>query len=316
MYTSFARLLNKIFMKKRTWLVIFGMIVGSWSCSFSAGTISTPTQIPVDEVATVVAATLQAHTASPTESISAPPVTTTQAPTAAEGTPVSFEGVSFVIPSELGTGANTEKVTAVDSNTNAPWDIAPTHARFTLTGYPLQGKFHEPRLFVYPAGEYAAINPGAAEQIERLKKALTGAPLLKETLPIVPFFNATPLLAAQIRIIPFQNGGGGVRSLTEYAQYAAPVNNNELFYHFQGLSSDGNFYVVAILPVTTSILPEDEKPEASVPEGGVPIPTDVGPNEVYYFSVTEKLNSLSPDAFTPPLSALDALVQSLVMTNP
>ncbi len=302
-------------MKKRTLFVILGLVIGTSGCSFSAGTIATPTPTPVDEVGTVVAATLQAHTAFPTEDISTP-IASTEATTQAGGTPVSFERVSFVVPNEVGTGATTEKMTAVESNTDAPWDVAPTHSRFTLSGYPLQEKFHEPRIFVYPAGEYAGVNPTAAEQIDRLRKALMGATLLAETLPTVPFFNAAPLIAAQIKIIPFQNGGGAVRSLTQYAQYAAPINNNELFYHFQGLSGDGNYYVVGILPVTAAILPEDENPEASVPEGGVPIPTAVGPNDVYYFSVIEKLNSLSPDAFTPSLSALDALVQSLVITNP
>ena len=298
-------------MKTRTWLVIIGIAIGTWGCSFSAGTITTAT--PVDEVGTATVATLT-HTAAPTESLSTP-AASAEATIQADGTPVSFEGVSFVIPREIGTGASTERMTAVESNTDAPWDVAPTHSRFTLTDYPLQGKFHEPRIFVYPAGEYAARNPNAAEQIDRLRKALTGAPLLAETLPVVPFFNAAQQIAAQIKILSFQNGSG-VRFLTQYAQYAAPINNKELFYHFQGLSSDGNYYVVAILPITAPMLPEDEKPEATVPTDGVPIPTDVGPNEVYYFSVTEKLNSLPPDSFTPSLHALDALFQSFVFTTP
>src|SRR5215211_588011 len=281
-------------MKKRTLIVFLGAIIGTWGCSFSAGTITTPTPTQlVDGVGTVVAATMQAFTQSPTESGATQ--ASTQASTQAGGTPISYEGVSFVIPNDVAASANTEKMTAVDSNSGAPWDIAPTHLRFTLTEYQLQGKFHEPRIFVYPAEEYAQSNPGAAEQIDRLKKILTGAIPLLETLPTVPFFNAASQIAAIIKIIPFQNGSG-VRSLTQYAQYAAPINNHELFYHFQGLSSDGKYYIVAILPVTAPVLAEDEKPGAAVPEGGIPIPTDVGPNNVYYFSATEKLNSLPPDA--------------------
>lgn len=302
-------------MKKQALPVILGLVIGTWGCSFSAGAISTATQTPIDDVGTVVSATLEAHTAQPSESLSTS-IPGTEPATQAGGTPISIEGVSFVVPNEIGTGANAEKMTAVESNTGAPWEIAPTHSRFTLTGYPLHGTFHEPRLFVYPAGEYAASNPGAAEQIDRLRVALTGGPLLQETLPLIPFFNAAPLMAAQIKLIPFPNGGGGIRSLTQYAQYAAPINNNELFYHFQGLSGDGNFYVVAILPVTAPVLAEDENPEAPVPQGGVPIPSGVGPNDVYYFSVTEALNSLAPDALTPSLGALDALVQSLVLSIP
>lgn len=137
---------------------------------------------------------------------------------------------------------------------------------------------------------------------------------MKETLPNVPFFNAGSLIAANIKLISFQSGNG-VRALTQYAQYSAPINNRELFYHFQGLTSDNKYYVIAILPITAPMLPEDEKPEAAVPPDGVPLPTDIGPNEVYYFSVTEKLNALAPDSYTPSLDALDLLIQSILVTN-
>lgn len=301
-------------MKKRILFLIFGVVIGTWGCSFSAGTVQTPTQTPATEIETVVGATLQSVTPVPSENVPSEAAPTEAATQSAVGVPISYENVSFTIPGEVASGANTEKMTAVDSNSGAPWDVAPTHLRFTLTGYPLQGKFHEPRIFVYPAEDYAQNNSNAAEQIGRIRNILGGATPLQETLPTVPFFNAASQIAAGIKIVPLQNGSG-VRSLTQYAQYAAPINNRELFYHFQGLTNDGKYYVVAILPVTAPILPEDEKPEAIVPEGGVPIPADVGPNEVYYFSVTEKLNSLAPDAFTPSLSALDTLIQSIVI-NP
>jgi hypothetical protein len=302
-------------MKKRTLFVILGVVFGTWGCSFSAGTIPTPTQAQADEVGTVVAATLQAFTPSPTENSSTQEATSPAA-TQEGGTPVSSEGVSFVVPGSVARGATGEQMTAVEANSGAPWDIAPTHLRFTLTDYTLQDKFHEPRIFVYPAGEYAEKNSNAAEQIERLRKILAGGTPLHETLPMVPFFNAAPLFSAQLKIIPFEGGGGGIRWLTQYAQYAAPINNRELFYHFQGLSSDGNYYVIAILPITAPILPEDEKPEAAIPQGGIPIPTAVGPNQVYYFSVTEALNTLSPDAFAPSLESLDALIQSMTVKTP
>ena len=302
-------------MKKRTLVVILGVVIGTWGCSFTAGTISTPTPTQlVDGVGTIVAETMQAHTESPTQNISTQVSTeaATDSATQASGMPVSHEGVSFVIPNAVAANANAEKITAVEANSGAPWEIAPTHLRFTLADYQLQGKFHEPRIFVYPAVDYAQDNPGAAEQINRLNNILAGATPLQETLPTVPFFNAASQIAASIKRISFQSGNG-VRWLTQYAQYAAPINNHELFYHFQGLTNDGRNYIIAILPVNAPILPQDEKPEATVPEGGVPIPTDVGPNDVYYFSVIEKLNSLAPDAFTPSLVALDALIQSILV---
>jgi hypothetical protein len=74
--------------------------------------------------------------------------------------------------------------------------------------------------------------------------------------------------------------------------------------------------MIAILPITAPILPENEKPDATIPEGGVSIPTDIGVNNIYYISVTERLNSLAPSAYTPSLNTLDTLIQSILVTTP
>jgi len=294
-------------MKRQTLLAVLGAVTMLVSCTSRTGT---PTALtPVDEVGTVVAATMQAYTASPGASVS------TSAATQVNGTPISFENVSFVIPEGLASGANPASVPAVGEGSGAPWETAPAHVKIALISYQLQGKFHEAAIYIYPADEYGQANPNAAEQIDRVQKILAGATMLKETLPSIPWFNAEPLIAAQIQMIPFQNGRG-VRALTEYAQYFAPINNNELFYHFEGLTDDNNYYIVAVLPVTAPILPEDEKPDATVPEGGVPIPTDIGVNNIYYISVTEKLNSIAPDEYSPSLNTLDRLIQSLLVETP
>jgi len=291
-------------MKNQFGFGVFGILMTSLACSISTITPITPT--PVDQVGTIVAATMQALTAAPSQSASTPNPT---------GMAVSYENVSFVIPNGLASAANPEKMTAVDTNSGAPWEIAPTHLRFSLTGYPLQGKFFEPQIFVYSADAYAQVNPAAGEQIERLKKAAVGSPLLNETLPNVPFFNAAHLIAARIQLLNFQNGSG-VRELTQYDQYPAPINNHELFYHFEGLTSDNQYYIIAVLPLTAPMLSEDEKPDSPVPAGGVPIPDGVGPNNTYYFLVTEKLNSQAPDTFTPSITMLDALIQSILVKTP
>jgi hypothetical protein len=294
-------------MNAKTLLLMLGVVAGTWSCSFSISSPSTPSQ--ADQVATIVAATMQALTPTAGEPTSAPVVTQPG------GEAVSYEYVSFVIPGGLASSAEGQTMTAVETNTSAPWDIAPSHLRFTLTGYPLQRTFHEPRIFVYPAEEYAQSNASAAEQIDRISKILGGTAPMVETLPSVPFFNAAPQIAAQIKIVPF-GSGSGIRALTQYAQYAAPINNRELFYHFQGLTRDGSYYIIAILPINAAVLAEDEKTDAPVPEGGVPIPSDAGPNDLYYFSVTEKLNAIAPDDFSPSLNILDALIQSILVNTP
>lgn len=294
-------------MKKQTLYTIVGVVVITLACTL--GTPPAPTQPQGNQVETVVAATMQALTAQ--ASTAAP----TQASPQANGTSVSCQNVSFVIPTGLAGGVNAEAVPAVAEGSGAPWEVGPAHAKCTLTEYALQGKFHEPTIFIYPADEYAQAQPGAAEQIDRLKKILGGFTPMKETLPIVPFFNAGPLIAARIQVIPFQKGNG-VRALTQYAQYSAPINNHDLFYHFQGLTSDNKYYVIAILPMTASLLAENDQPNAPLPAGGVPIPAGGTPDDAYYTAVTEKLDALAPDAYAPSLNTLDALIQSIQVTNP
>ena len=127
--------------------------------------------------------------------------------------------------------------------------------------------------------------------------------------------NADQIIGAQPRIIGFE-GGSGVRVLAEYAQYDAPINNHDLFYHFQGLTQDNKYYVVAILPVGAPILASDSQPTASIPAGGVPLPASGTPDDAYYASITQNMNGLSPESYTPSLNTLDALIQSLLVTNP
>ena len=233
--------------------------------------------------------------------------------TLADGSVVSINNVSFTIPEELANDALTEMVSATTDG--APWELAPEHVKITLTGYQLEDTFHQPQIFVYLADEYAQVNSSASEQINRLKNILAGSTLMKETLPRIPSFNAEMQIAANIQLIAFQSGDG-VRHLTQYAQYPAPINNNELLYQFAGLTSDEKYYIIAILPINAPFLAENEKPDAPVPADGIPIPTDVGPNDGYYAAITEKLVSLDSESYTPSLSTLDALIQSIRITNP
>jgi hypothetical protein len=230
---------------------------------------------------------------------------------------VTYSPLGFVLPSGIASGFAGDQFPRAEGDNVAPWEVTPGHTRISLNGYPLQGKFHQPQIFVYPATEYALLYPAAFESIHRLDNILYSpqAPNLNEPLPQVPFFSAAQVFASNVQAISFQ-GGSGVRFLTQYAQYAAPVNNHELFYHFQGLSRNGAYYIIAIFPVTVPVLAETSDPGAVLPTGGVPYPditnTDAGVQD-YYASITTLLNATSPDAFTPTLSQLDVLVQSMLI---
>ena len=280
---------------------IFGLaVIFFTTLACGVGVSGTPAQPGVE---TIVAATMQALTTSVT---SAPP-----APTLQSGLPVSVSGISLVIPFALGSDIKSETISKVTEESGAPWEVTPAYTKLTLEGYPLQAKFFEPIIMVYPTPEFEAVSAGAAQSLAKLRAILASlsAPLTNDSIPGIPTFNAGQLFVSNMQAISFQNGSG-VRALTQYAQYLATANNFELSYQYQGLTSDGKYYVIVILPVNIPFLAADDKPDAAVPTDGIPIPAN-GPDESYYTAVLQKLNGTSPDEFTPSLLLLDALIQSI-----
>lgn len=238
---------------------------------------------------------------------------------APQGAAVSFANVSFVIPEGLASGALSESVPAADAQSGPPWEAAPASLRFTLQGYPLQAKFFQPKIFVYPAQDYAAVNDGAQISLQQLQTVLSNpaTPLQGENLPQVPAFNAQ-MIAFQARITEFKSGAG-VRVIAEYSQAVMPINNQEIFYQFIGLTRDGKYLVIAVLPVNAPFLAATDDPAAAVPAGGVAFP-DINTGqaadfEAYYRAVTDKMNATDPSLFTPNLGILDELIQS-ISVNP
>jgi hypothetical protein len=237
-------------------------------------------------------------------------------PSPVADTTVTFGRLTLEIPSSVASGASGKEYPPVTNADAAYWEKTPGHLQVSLKDYYiLQGKFHEPQIYVYPAIDYATLVPGAFESMHRLQNILSAVvSVTPDQLPAVPFFNAAQVFASNIQAIPFQNGRG-IRFLTEYAQYAAPVNNHELFYHFQGFTNDGEYYIVAILPITAPVLAETSEAGAPLPANGIQYPFFADPNpetlQKYYEDVANLLSATPNEAFTPTIGQLDALIQSM-----
>lgn len=287
---------------------LFGLLaIVSLACSIQR---SQPTQKPpdkADEVATLVAATLQAIVTPPpaqqqptTEPATVAPAQPPSAPSF-EGKALTIGNVSFVLPNGLATAASGAQIPAADEQSGAPWDVAPAHIEITLDGYPSQSNMFKPKIYVYPMLDYATAHQGAAESIKRLQSILASpSSATPETLPNVPFFNAAQMFAAQINVLKFQNGAG-VRMITAYGQAAGPITSDMTFYHFEGLASDNKFYIIAILPM--------QVPATNTQFPGYEAQADA--LEQYYKAISADFNSAAPSEFNPNLTALDALIQSI-----
>jgi len=203
----------------------------------------------------------------------------------------------------------------MDNEPVPSWEIAPAFVQFTLVNYPVQGSLLKPMIYVYPAAKYAGDNTGAAESIRRLRALISGPgkDFKLQTVPFVPAFNATQTFIARAMPLKFKNGAG-IRMLTQYDQAPIPANNHELIYHFEGLTNDGAYYVIAVLPVNAITLPADGNPASAVPAGGIPFNQD--DPAAYFQAVSQNLNDAAPDSLTPKLNLLDALVQSIKISAP
>jgi len=288
---------------KRKFLGLTGILFLTLACGLI--TPATPAQPGVE---TIVAATFQALTAA------AP---ATQTPYEASGTTITVNNISFVIPTKIGNGAQAETIEAVPPSNDAPWwDIAPAYNKYLIQGYPLSNTFHEPAIYVYPVDEYIQMNKDVATLVNQLKTITSsqGQPL-PENLPFLPTFNAAQVFHSNEQVQKFQNGTG-IRFLTQYAQAPYPVNNNSLFYTFQGLTNDGAYYISAILPINAAFLSPDGNPNTPLPADGVPFDWNNFENIPAHFElVKQKLNATDPNAFTPSLTNLDTMIQSVRITG-
>jgi len=193
---------------------------------------------------------------------------------------------------------------AVPASNNPPyWEQLPEYTRLTLQGYPITNSLMKPQIFIYPVKELAAVNAGAGQIVSSLQ-TLIKSPQEMPNMPFLPLFNAQQVFHSNIQYLEFKNGQG-LRYLTQFDQAPLPVNNYELIYTYQGLTSDGKYYVAAVLPVNHPSLPADQKVTGKEP------PEFTSDFPAYVAGVAKVLNTQAPGTFTPDLTKLDAMMSSL-----
>lgn len=252
----------------------------------------------------------------PSPAATEPPTTAVPTGTPVEGMEINLNGIYMVIPTCLANGLTAQIVPANPSDPNGgPMSVYPEHRQVNFTGYPLGGKFWEPTLRVYPMQEFADMWAFSAEQATALQNLINSQQMeVTDSLPFLPNLGAAQVFHAGLKYLTFVNGSGA-RYLTEYAQYYAPVNNTDLFYTFQGLTSDGKYWISAVFPVNLPYL-QDAWDSTDVPAGGVPAPSMDSPTysedmTAYYVTMLNRLNSTPNEDFTPTLSCIDQFISSI-----
>ncbi len=276
---------------KRIPFVVVGMSILAFACNLSTATpaVGTPTSVP------------------PT-GITQPPASPTETPVVATDTPpgpqanvtcnelsfyldplVAFHYTCTTVPQQLvGMGAH------------------PQYTQVSLTTYQT-GSAVPPEIDVFSVQSYNAdFPPNGISDFQTALQALINGGTPGGTLPFLNPHESAQVLFAQYQVLHFPSGSG-IRYLTQHAQNITVVDNNDLFYTYQGLTSDGSYAITAILPVSSPILPN----HGDTYPGGETYQQFSDNFDTYIADTKAQLDAQPPANYSPSLPLLDALVQSI-----
>lgn len=265
-------------MKKSLYWFIPLLILG-FACNLSTATVS--------EIPPVISATPTSP--GPAQASDTPTVTHT--PTISPN--VSCNELTLTLDPGLAASFQCKTVPAAGAPDDPYFAINPQYTDVTFQGYILPDTFHHPHVSVFPVQAYSALIPDVINpRVTTLQQLIAGGALpASDALPLLPIFNAQEEFRAQYKVIAFSSGSG-IRYLTQYAQFFDPINNHDMFYSFQGLTSDGKYWISAILPISNSMLP----PNGDNPPGGLTWDQFGKQFKTYLADLTEKLNIQPPES--------------------
>jgi hypothetical protein len=223
---------------------------------------------------------------------------------------VAFEAVQFSLDSALASSVSASTIEAVEQSDDVPFfGVHPAYVEFQLLDYaePRQGV--TPTISIYPLADFEDMLPDIIPPVSQtLQTWITSCPQMPSgSLPHLAPVNASQVFAANLLCLDFESGQG-LRYLTVFSQGVSPFTQQDLLYIYQGISTDRQYYVSAVIPVTTDVLPETVD-AASVDAAFV---------QNYTAYINETIDSLTlqnSNAFTPDLRLLDNMVSSITISG-
>ncbi len=238
--------------------------------------------------------------------IIAPPTSTSIPPAPARN--VTCNGVTMNLAAAVGSGYACDTIPESSGAGMPAFSTNPEYTQITINNYPLTDRAFSPHIDIFPVQRFSELLPdNVPARLADLKSLIGGGTASGKELPFLPVLNQAQAFNGQVKVLGFQNGQG-VRYITQYAQGPVPINNQALIYTFQGLTANGQYWISAVLPISSSNLMEDAKN----PPNGMSWTDFTNSYTGYIAQTTAQLNAQAPESFNPPIPALDALVSSIL----
>jgi len=173
----------------------------------------------------------------------------------------------------------------------------------------------DPIIYIIPVSKYQDLwiqagDDAVSNSISMLEGLLDIklAPVPSKGLPILPFERVTGVADMQVQGAYLDvTMGAGMRFVTRFVQTPNPVASDvpQMFYTFQGFSSDGAYLIAFFYPVTTEEL---SKANAITQEEQDFVSAN---SQAYMDAKITELNALEPSDWEPDLKQLDAVINTL-----
>jgi hypothetical protein len=235
-------------------------------------------------------------------------------------TTVSVDGVSFSFGPEIGKSVD---ITQVPERTDEQAQLVPPdgpHLTFTLYGPRPEGG-RTPRVGLADASvrAYRIADLAGIEVSNRQVEALRA--LLEDRAALADFMAVTEDGYEPLPHLPVETAAAqalharatfidtaeltGIAYLLGYRQDVFPFRAGDFFYTFQAMSTDGEWYVSGDFALEADGFPEEvtQRDARSIARRWV----------AYLEQTVQQLDSAAPDAFSPPLTAIDALIGSIAL---
>jgi hypothetical protein len=222
---------------------------------------------------------------------------------------VTCNGVDFTLDQALGSGYGCETIPESSGSDVPASGKNPAYTEVTILNYPLGDTTFSAHVDAFPVERYSELLPDMVPaRLADLQAMIGGGAPSGKDLPFLPALNQQQVFSAKVEAIQFQ-GGQGLRYLTQYAQSPQPINNQDMFYTFQGLTANGQYWISVVLPISSGDLMADAKN----PPNGQSWEDFTNNYSTYLTNATAQLEAQNPDSFVPSLAQLDALVKSLLI---
>lgn len=242
------------------------------------------------------------------------PDATFVSPVGVASVPVTYNNITFSYDTAVANRIEVDNIEPfVDTEGMTMYGSLPGWTEFTFMGYLVASNIERPQIFVYPVDSFPASGSPADTVLAAIQAFLAArAPQAArinsgDAIPALPLINAAQVLVAKPQYIDFQNGSG-VRFLTVYSQAPIPVTNEWLLYAFVGLTADGRYVIAAQFPVKASVLPD------SIDFTTFDFDTFMATYDATMNQTVVSLDTLDVTGYTPDLTRLDALIQSLLVS--